>query len=81
MNVKLGNVLEKPVCRSVCKHHWLIEPPEGPTSKGVCKLCGEIKMFDNILADLLSISDSVTPSEPGGLVEGEAEDSGDAELP
>jgi hypothetical protein len=32
-----------------CSHHWLIEPPKGPTSMGVCKLCGARKEFDNQL--------------------------------
>ena len=30
-----------------CPHHWLIEPPQGPTSMGVCKLCGATREFDN----------------------------------
>lgn len=30
-----------------CAHHWIIEPPTGPTSKGYCKLCGAEKEFDN----------------------------------
>jgi len=30
-----------------CVHHWIIEPPDGPTSKGVCKICGSIKEFEN----------------------------------
>ena len=33
-----------------CVHHWLIDPPEGPVSKGVCKLCGEVKEFPNDLS-------------------------------
>ena len=24
-----------------CAHHWVFEPPRGPFSTGVCKLCGE----------------------------------------
>jgi len=24
-----------------CKHHFIIEPAEGPTSSGTCNLCGE----------------------------------------
>ena len=58
MGTKLGAVLEKPVTKEVCRHHWLIDPANGPTSRGVCKICGEVKMFDNILADLLSNKDS-----------------------
>ncbi len=34
-----------------CAHHWLIEPAIGPTSKGVCKLCGSVKIFMNIVED------------------------------
>jgi len=32
-----------------CRHHWLIEPPNGPTSTGVCKICGATREFDNQL--------------------------------
>ena len=35
---------------SVCKHHWLIEMPQGATSVGRCKRCGESKEFANSLA-------------------------------
>lgn len=31
----------------VCEHHWLIEPPRGPTSEGRCKNCGEERAFYN----------------------------------
>jgi len=30
-----------------CIHHWLIEPPTRPVSKGVCKKCGEDREFHN----------------------------------
>ncbi len=30
-----------------CVHHWVIEPPSGPVSKGVCKICGTEKEFKN----------------------------------
>jgi hypothetical protein len=32
---------------SECVHYWLIESPEGPTSRGVCKFCGAEKEFNN----------------------------------
>jgi len=32
-----------------CPHHWMIERAAGPTSKGVCRLCGEERDFDNSL--------------------------------
>jgi len=30
-----------------CAHHWIIEPPRQRISKGVCKLCGAEKEFEN----------------------------------
>lgn len=30
-----------------CRHHWIIETPDGPRSRGVCKYCGATKEFDN----------------------------------
>ena len=33
----------------ICGHHWLIDSPGGPTSKGVCSLCGIERQFRNYL--------------------------------
>ncbi len=30
-----------------CPHHWIIETSHGSTSKGVCRLRGEERDFDN----------------------------------
>ena len=30
-----------------CRHLWMIDRPNGPTSQGVCKLCGEHGEFKN----------------------------------
>ncbi len=30
-----------------CEHHWVIESPNGPTSAGVCKTCGQRSEFKN----------------------------------
>jgi hypothetical protein len=32
---------------TVCQHRWLIEPANGPTSLGLCRLCGERRTFAN----------------------------------
>lgn len=37
---------------STCCHHWLIETPNGPISRGVCKFCSEIREFHNSFRDL-----------------------------
>ncbi len=34
---------------SLCHHHWLIESPGGPTSNGVCRICGARREFRNYL--------------------------------
>ena len=38
-------VLEEPKC----VHQWLIDPPAGPSSQGVCRLCGEEREFRNYI--------------------------------
>ncbi len=40
-----GEVREEAVCR----HHWKIERPSGPVSKGVCRNCGEVRNFHNYI--------------------------------
>ena len=39
----LSEVQDPPQCR----HHWVIQPAEGPVSQGVCQACGEIREFKN----------------------------------
>ncbi len=36
-----------------CRHHWVIESPQGATSMGTCKVCGEVREFRNSAADTL----------------------------
>lgn len=31
----------------LCRHHWIIETPNGPESAGACKHCGAARMFQN----------------------------------
>ena len=55
--------LEEPQCR----HHWLIEAPQGATSMGRCKVCGEVREFRNSAADTLWEGDPmVSISKMGG---------------
>ena len=53
MTRKQSALLEKPVAKQTCRHHWLIEPVSGLSSKGVCKYCGEKKQFLNIIQEEL----------------------------
>ena len=45
------NVVEEQVI--TCRHHWVIAAPEGATSMGRCKRCGEVKEFRNSSGDMM----------------------------
>ena len=32
---------------AVCRHHWVIQPADGPVSNGACQICGETRDFKN----------------------------------
>jgi len=32
-----------------CVHYWVIDSPEGPISRGMCKLCGAEDEFQNYI--------------------------------
>ena len=42
-------VLEATQERSGCQHHWVIDSPAGPFSKGACLSCGEKRDFPNYI--------------------------------
>jgi len=60
------NIMEQPVSEEVegapelpvCRHHWRIETPNGSTSVGNCKVCGEIREFSNSSSDSIWENDS-----------------------
>ena len=49
---------EKNTLATVCRHHWVIDTPNGALSGGRCKLCGADKAFRNSSEDLMWDSDS-----------------------
>jgi len=44
---KLEAAPRNPAEKAKCRHYWIIESPNGPTSRGVCKYCGTVKEFSN----------------------------------
>ena len=32
---------------AACRHHWVIQPADGPVSNGSCQVCGETREFKN----------------------------------
>jgi hypothetical protein len=43
---------------AMCRHHWVIETPNGSLSQGRCKRCGLDKEFRNSAEDPLWDNDS-----------------------
>ncbi len=35
-----------------CCHHWVIEPANGPISRGICRRCNEPREFRNSIVDV-----------------------------
>lgn len=53
-----ANALEKTNTSAICRHHWVIDTPNGAVSGGKCKRCGVDKQFRNSSEDLMWDSDS-----------------------
>ncbi len=57
-----------PVQTDECRHHWIIERPQGALSGGRCKICGEERDFRNSANDYIWDDDSSSSgSRYGGL--------------
>lgn len=52
------NAIEKMNSSAICRHHWVIDTPNGAVSGGRCKRCGINKEFRNSSEDLMWDSDS-----------------------
>jgi hypothetical protein len=42
-----------PVQPTTCRHRWRIASPNGPSSPGVCRLCGAVRDFANVIEESL----------------------------
>ena len=51
---------------SQCVHHWIIETPSGATSRGVCKICGAERVFQNYVTDFPWEDDPLDSLPQGG---------------
>ena len=49
MRVQDSNVAEELTEASACRHQWMIDAPAGPSSLGVCRVCGEERHFQNYI--------------------------------
>ena len=46
------------IASTLCRHHWVIDTPNGAVSSGRCKRCGVDKEFRNSAEDPLWDNDS-----------------------
>lgn len=53
-----------PTRQPACTHRWRIEPPAGPTSRGVCRLCGAEREFRNSFPDVSGWESGATDGRP-----------------
>ena len=66
---KLQNLVSQEELKIPCRHYWIIDPPDGDTSLGYCKHCGEGKEFTNVLPryDLIKGVNSLPLSDKDDL--------------
>jgi hypothetical protein len=53
-----ARALEATGISATCRHHWVIDTPNGAVSGGRCKRCGVAREFRNSSEDLMWDSDS-----------------------
>lgn len=53
-----GHALSSASVSAICRHHWVIDTPNGAVSGGRCKRCGIDREFRNSTEDLMWDSDS-----------------------
>jgi hypothetical protein len=73
MERSIDAVAERPATTETCRHHWIIETPSGPFSKGVCKLCGEERVFENLYYGYSQVDEPPKTSSLYDLVDMEGE--------
>ena len=61
MALSLGSAESKNTT-ATCRHHWVIDTPNGAHSGGRCKSCGIQKQFRNSQEDMMWDSDSFSLS-------------------
>jgi hypothetical protein len=45
----------------LCRHYWMIDEPSGPVSKGMCRMCHEVREFKNFIDETPWTDDSLIP--------------------
>ncbi len=61
MRHKVNRQAEVTAVQDRCRHHWIIEIANGPTSRGVCQYCGESRDFFNSITAYTELKRNTHP--------------------
>ncbi len=57
MNTRVKEEQKVPLVDNGCKHHWIIEPANGATSMGVCKVCqAEMEFYNSWISSVHTVN-------------------------
>ena len=63
LRVKVKEKVEEYVAPVGCSHYWIIDSADGPTSNGVCRICGAEKEFFNSFDGTKQAEQNLRPHE------------------
>ena len=58
----------------VCRHHWVIQPADGPVSNGSCQICGENRKFKNYVESATWGDSRIASKSSSATVESTSDD-------
>ena len=58
----------------VCRHHWVIQPADGPVSNGSCQICGENRQFKNYVESATWGDSRIASKDSSATVESTSDD-------
>ena len=58
----------------VCRHHWVIQPADGPVSNGSCQICGENREFKNYVESATWGDSRIASKNASATVESTSDD-------
>ena len=61
----------------VCRHHWVIQPADGPVSNGSCQICGENRKFKNYVESATWGDSRIASKNASTTVESTSDDEDD----
>ena len=63
-----------------CRHHWVIQPADGPVSNGSCQICGENRQFENYVESATWGDSRIASKNSSATVESTSDDEDDRSM-